>query len=396
MNKVGVVGLGYVGLPTAVFAAESGYLVCGFDTNERKVKQIKAYESYVEDIESVRVRNLVVNKLLSAHNQVESLNNSDIIVICVPTPISQSRKPDLTYLLEATSGVAKVLKAGALVIIESTVEPGTIRNIIVPILEKESNLARDKFMVAYSPERIDPGNKKWNLGNVPKLISGMNQGSIDSAKTFYAKFVNELIECPSFEVAETAKLLENSFRYINISFVNELSMFCKNLGINIMDVVNAASTKPYGFMPFYPGIGVGGHCIPVDPLYLANKAREIGAPTEFIDLADRINQKMPGYFVELAEERLGGLSAKKILVVGVAYKPNISDVRETSVKALITGLRSKGADVYWHDDLVKKWDGENSVPLSNSYDLAILATPHDYLDLSKLGRVPLLNTKSSI
>ena len=251
-------------------------------------------------------------------------------------------------------------------------------------------------MVAYSPERIDPGNKKWNLGNVPKLISGMNQGSIDSAKTFYAKFVNELIECPSFEVAETAKLLENSFRYINISFVNELSMFCKNLGINIMDVVNAASTKPYGFMPFYPGIGVGGHCIPVDPLYLANKAREIGAPTEFIDLADRINQKMPGYFVELAEERLGGLSAKKILVVGVAYKPNISDVRETSVKALITGLRSKGADVYWHDDLVKKWDGENSVPLSNSYDLAILATPHDYLDLSKLGRVPLLNTKSSI
>ena len=374
MNKVGVVGLGYVGLPTAVFAAESGYLVCGFDTNERKVKQIKAYESYVEDIESVRVRNLVVNKLLSAHNQVESLNNSDIIVICVPTPISQSRKPDLTYLLEATSGVAKVLKAGALVIIESTVEPGTIRNIIVPILEKESNLARDKFMVAYSPERIDPGNKKWNLGNVPKLISGMNQGSIDSAKTFYAKFVNELIECPSFEV----------------------SMFCKNLGINILDVVNAASTKPYGFMPFYPGIGVGGHCIPVDPLYLANKAREIGAPTEFIDLADRINQKMPGYFVELAEERLGGLSAKKILVVGVAYKPNISDVRETSVKALITGLRSKGADVYWHDDLVKKWDGENSVPLSNSYDLAILATPHDYLDLSKLGRVPLLNTKSSI
>ena len=396
MNKVGIVGLGYVGLPTAVFAAESGYLVCGFDTNEEKVKQIKACVSYIEDIESVRVRNVVVNKLLSAHNQVEGLNNSDIIVICVPTPISQSRKPDLTYLLEATSGVAKVLKAGTLVIIESTVEPGTIRNIIVPILEKESNLARDKFMVAYSPERIDPGNKKWNLGNVPKLISGMNQESIDSAKTFYAKFVNELIECPSFEVAETAKLLENSFRYINISFVNELSMFCKNLGINIMDVVNAASTKPYGFMPFYPGIGVGGHCIPVDPLYLANKAREIGAPTEFIDLADRINQKMPGYFVERAEERLGGLSEKKILVVGVAYKPNISDVRETSAKALITGLRSKGADVYWHDDLVKKWDGENSVPLSNSYDLAILATPHDYLDLSKLGLVPLLNTKSSI
>ena len=198
------------------------------------------------------------------------------------------------------------------------------------------------------------------------------------------------------EVAETAKLLENSFRLINISFINELSIFCQKLGININDVISAASTKPYGFMPFYPSIGIGGHCIPVDPLYLANKAKEVGAPTKMIELADRINQEMPGYFVGRAEAKIGGLKGKKVLVIGVSYKPNIADVRETPVDALVLGLKNKGAQVSWHDDLVKEWNGEKSVALSNKYDLAILATPHDYLDLTKLGDVPILNTRGSI
>jgi len=190
--------------------------------------------------------------------------------------------------------------------------------------------------------------------------------------------------------------LENSFRLVNISFINELSIFCQKLGIDVNNVIKAAATKPYGFMPFYPSIGVGGHCIPVDPLYLANKAREIGAPTRFIELADQINQEMPGYFVGRAEEKVGGLKSKKVLVVGVSYKPNVADVRETPVEALILGLKNKGAEVFWHDDLVKEWSGEKSVALSNEYDLAIIATPHTYLDLTKLGDMPILNTRGSI
>ena len=205
-----------------------------------------------------------------------------------------------------------------------------------------------------------------------------------------------MIVVESLEVAETAKLLENSFRLVNISFVNEISIFCQKLGIDVNAVINAASTKPYGFMPFYPSIGVGGHCIPVDPLYLSNKAREIGAPTRFIELADQINQEMPGYFVSRAEEKLGGLKGKKVLVVGVSYKPNVADVRESPVEALINGLKQKGAQVSWHDDLVKEWNGEMSVTLSIDFDLAIIATPHDYLDLTKLGNVTILNTRGSI
>jgi UDP-N-acetyl-D-glucosamine dehydrogenase len=199
----------------------------------------------------------------------------------------------------------------------------------------------------------------------------------------------------SLEVAESAKLLENSFRLINISFINEFSIFCQKLGLDINDVINAASTKPYGFMPFYPSIGVGGHCIPVDPLYLANKAREIGASTKFIELADQINQEMPNYFVSRAEDKIGELKGKKVLVIGVSYKINVADVRETPVENLILGLEHKGAEVFWHDDLVKVWKGRKSVALSSEYDLAILTTPHGYLDLTELGDVPILNTRGS-
>jgi UDP-N-acetyl-D-glucosamine dehydrogenase len=227
-------------------------------------------------------------------------------------------------------------------------------------------------------------------------VAGLTLSSLKRATDFYSKFIKEVIPVKSVKIAETAKLLENSFRLVNISFINELAVFCNKYGIDITEVIKAASTKPYGFMPFYPSIGVGGHCIPVDPLYLANKAREIGAPTRFIDLADQINQEMPGYFVGRAEEKIGGLKGKKVLVIGVSYKPNVGDVRETPVKALVLGLKNKGAEVFWHDDLVKEWNGEKSVALSNKYDLAILATPHAYLDLTKLGDVPILNTRGSI
>jgi UDP-N-acetyl-D-glucosamine dehydrogenase len=276
------------------------------------------------------------------------------------------------------------------------VAPGTTRDFLAPLIANGSRIDIVDLEIVFSPERIDPLNQKWSLKNTPKIVAGLTLKSRKRAVDFYSKFVDEVIEYEEVEVAETAKLLENSFRLINISFINEFSIFCQKLGINVNEVISAASTKPYGFMPFYPSIGIGGHCIPVDPLYLANKAKEVGVPTRMIDLADRINQEMPGYFVGLAEEKIGELKGKKVLVIGVSYKPNVADVRETPVKALIVGLAQKGAEVSWHDDLVKEWNGEKSVALSSDFDLAIIATPHDYLDLTNLGNAPILNTRGSI
>jgi len=276
------------------------------------------------------------------------------------------------------------------------VSPGTTRNLIAPILAQFSGLNLNQFQVAFSPERIDPSNKTWGVKNTPKLVAGLSQEACTRAMEFYSNFIDEVVRCESLEVAETAKLLENSFRYVNISFINEFFIFCQKLGVDVKEVIKAAATKPYGFMSFYPSIGVGGHCIPVDPLYLSEKARELGTPTRFIDLADQINQEMPGYFVGRAEEKLGGLKDKKVLVVGVAYKPNVADVRETPATALISGLKSKGANVSWHDDLVKEWNGEKSVELKTGFDLAIIATSHTYMDLSQLGDVPIMDTRGSI
>jgi UDP-N-acetyl-D-glucosamine dehydrogenase len=395
-SNVAIIGLGYVGLPLAVAAAQKDYIVHGIDINEEKIAQLRNSISIIEDISSADISKLMNKKLLSVSSDYSIVKDCQVILICVPTPLSQAHQPDLSYVVDAVKSFAKYLSKGTLVILESTVEPGTTRNILIPLLEKVSGLERVEFHVAFSPERIDPANKQWGVRNTPKIVAGLTIEACEVAVTFYSKFVDEVIKCSSLEVAETAKLLENSFRLVNISFINELSIFCQKLDIDVNDVIKAASTKPYGFMPFYPSIGVGGHCIPVDPLYLASKAREIGAPTRFIDLADQINQEMPGYFVGRAEEKIGGLKGKKVLVIGVSYKPNVGDVRETPVKALVLGLKNKGAEVFWHDDLVKEWNGEKSVALSNKYDLAILATPHDYLDLTKLGDIPILNTRGSI
>jgi UDP-N-acetyl-D-glucosamine dehydrogenase len=324
------------------------------------------------------------------------ISDADTILICVPTPLSHDKKPDLSNLKSAVISISKYIKKGTLLIIESTVGPGMTRNLIVPLLEKESGLNSADFYIVFSPERIDPANKNWNVENTPKLIAGLTPFAAELAAKFYSNFIETVFLCSSLEIAETAKLLENSFRLINISFVNELSIFCHKLGIEIVEVINAAATKPYGFMPFYPSIGVGGHCIPIDPLYLANKASQIGASAKLIELASDINEEMPEYFVGRAEEKIGGLKGKTVLVIGVSYKPNVADVRETPVGTLIFGLKNKGAQVFWHDDLVEEWNGEKSVVLSNKYDLAIIATPHDYLDLTKLGDVPVLNTRGSI
>ena len=394
-SNVAVIGQGYVGLPLAIAISEVGISVTGIDKNTSLVNELNLGNTIIEDISSDQMKLAVESGRYSASTNYSRIKESSIILICVPTPLSD-HKPDISYLLDAVKSLSDYLKEGDLVIIESTIEPGTTRNVVIPLLEQVSGLSRDKFHVVFSPERIDPTNKNWDLKNTPKLVAGFTSDATKLASDFYSKFITTIIECDSLEVAETAKLLENSFRLVNISFINELSIFCQKLGIDVNNVIKAAATKPYGFMPFYPSIGVGGHCIPVDPLYLANKAREIGAPTRFIELADQINQEMPGYFVGRAEEKVGGLKSKKVLVVGVSYKPNVADVRESPVEALMAGLKQKGAQVFWHDDLVKEWNGEKSVALSNEYDLAIIATPHAYLDLTKLGDVPILNTRGSI
>lgn len=395
-NFIAVIGLGYVGLPLAAAAAKSGYTVIGVDLNIERVNKINSGISPIEDISSSEILDLVGRGVLKADSDYSAIKGADVILICVPTPLTSEHQPDLTYLESAANSISNNLSNGSLLILESTVAPGTTRDFLAPLIANGSGIDIVDLDIVFSPERIDPLNQKWNLKNTPKIIAGLTAKSRMRAVDFYSKFVDKVIEYEEVEVAETAKLLENSFRLINISFINELSIFCQKLGININDVISAASTKPYGFMPFYPSIGIGGHCIPVDPLYLANKAKEVGAPTKMIELADRINQEMPGYFVGRAEEKIRELKGKKVLVIGVSYKPNVADVRETSVAALIAGLKQKGAQVSWHDDLVKEWNGEKSAALSSEYDLAILATPHHYLDLTKLGDVPILNTRGSI
>ena len=394
-KKIAVIGQGYVGLPLSIEAAKSGFNVIGIDIDVEKVSILNSGKSVVEDISDDQIIEIGNSKLYQVQSEPNLPAGVNIICVCVPTPLGNDHNPDLTLLKNAVTNVGKYLTDETLVIIESTIQPGTTRNVVVPILEKESGLSRDQFLVAYSPERIDPMNKKFTIKNTPKLVAGLTPEAANKAKEFYSKFIDQVDVCDSLEVAETAKLIENSFRLVNISFINELAIFCQKIGIDVNDVIKAASTKPYGFMPFYPSVGVGGHCIPVDPLYLAEAAREAGAPVRFIELADEINLGMPTYFVGRASEMLGGLKDRKVLVIGVSYKPNVADIRETPVEALISGLKKSGAVVSWHDDLVKSWNGESSVALSGGFDLAILATPHDYLNLSLLGSTPLLNTRGS-
>jgi len=395
-NRISVVGQGYVGLPLAIEAAKHGYDVCGIDINDSIVELLNMGKSHIEDVSDSDLSLVLKNKKYSATNDFKEVRNSETILICVPTPLNSKRLPDLSALESAVASISRNLSRDSLVIIESTIEPGTTRNFIIPLVLKNSGLLPNEVNFSYSPERIDPRNKTWNLINTPKLISGTDKIAAGKAFDFYSKFVKSLHIVDSIEVAETAKLLENSFRFVNISLINEISNFCYELGIDVNDVITAASTKPYGFMSFYPSLGIGGHCIPVDPLYLLKKSYEIGAPISMIELADKVNLAIPSNMIKRAEIKLGDLKGKRVLVVGVSYKPNVSDVRETPVKQLIKELKAKGTVVNWHDDLVGEWEGIPSSNLDNTYDLAIIATPHDYLDLTKLGNVPILNTRGSI
>lgn len=395
-KNIAVFGLGYVGLPLCIEAIKSDYKVFGVDINLERIDRLKLGKSDIEGINNDTLLEFIESRKFEIVSEINSNQNIEIILICVPTPLDNSKKPDLSMLTLAVRNIGKVLAKGTLVIIESTIEPGTTRNVILPILEKESGLSRDQFELAFSPERIDPNNNVWQISNTPKLVAGLTTQSAKSAAEFYSSFISQIEIASTLEAAEAAKLLENSFRLVNISFVNEFRIFCEKLGIDVQEVIRLAATKPYGFMPFYPSIGVGGHCIPIDPMYLANKALEIGAPSKMINLAYEINSEVPEYISSLAEKKIGRLVGKKIIVIGITYKPNISDMRETQVSNLISALEKKGAIVHWHDQFVQDWKGSKSVPLSSDYDLAIVATKHDYIDISKLGSIPILNTNGSI
>jgi len=387
--KVAVVGQGYVGLPLAIAAAESGYEVVGIDTNESLVATLSKGISPIGDISDTEVAKVISSNKYTATTDFSEISTAEIVVVCVPTPLDSDRRPDLSFVESAFKEIAKHLSDGALVINESTVAPGTTRSLIARILETSGK----SFDLAYSPERIDPANKTWNVRNTPKLVAGLTDKATERAMKFYGAFVETLTPGTSIEVIETAKLLENSFRLINISFINEIAQFCNTLGIDAREVIEAAATKPYGFMPFYPSAGVGGHCIPVDPMYLADKAMEIGTPSKFIELAAEVNQGLPQYFTKIASNLIGGLADKKILLVGVAYKPGVADTRESPAIDLIKVLRESGAFVSWHDDLVVHWNNENSTAISDQYDLAILVNPHPHCDLTLLGQTPVLNTR---
>jgi UDP-N-acetyl-D-glucosamine dehydrogenase len=396
LQKVTVVGQGYVGLPLALALSDFGHQVVGYDTDAEKVALINHGVSPIEDIQNDYLLDLIAKRKYQASNEAADIFDSEIYIVCVPTPIIENKKPDLSYLQAAIELIGKNLSRTNMVIIESTIAPGTTRNFILPILLKLSGLTIDDFDLCFSPERIDPSNKTWNITNTPKIVAGLSEISKVRGYTFYSQIIKNVIETPSLEVAETAKLLENTFRFINISFINEMLMFCAKLGIEINDVIEASATKPYGFMKFMPSLGIGGHCIPVDPFYLADTARSLNSPLSFINTAEVVNDNMPEYFAKRARLILNDLLNKKIMILGVAYKPNVSDVRETPVKALIKILRSEGAIVNWHDELVGSWMNEKSTDLTPDYDLAILATKHDYFELKALGSVPILNTNKSI
>ena len=393
--KVLVVGQGYVGLPLSLAAAGAGNSVTGYDIDSLLVSQLNNGICNINSDYESSLGLAIESGNLNFIDVIPGSSYFEIIVICVPTPLDKNKFPDLSYINNAIKAISSTINQDCLVIIESTVGTGTVRSMILKALAENSGVQESELRIAFSPERIDPHNMSWNVINTPKLISALSPVALDLAYEFYSTFINHLVVCDSVEVAETAKLLENSFRLINISFINEMSIYCEKIGIDIKKVIEAASSKPFGFMPFFPSLGVGGHCIPVDPIYLSEKAKSVDAPIHMIEKAIQVNSQLPLYFARRAEAKINGLKGKNVLVIGVSYKPNISDTRETPVGPLIKLLRDKGAQVMWHDKLVKIWNNEKSVEISSNYDLAILATVHDNTDFTKLGSVPILDTRGS-
>jgi UDP-N-acetyl-D-glucosamine dehydrogenase len=372
--KVSIIGQGYVGLTISVFAAEH-HTVIGFDKNQVIVDALNAGKSHIEGVSSDDLARLISAGRYKATTDVSEISESDVVVIAVPTPLTKDRKPDLAYVEAACKTIGENLKTPALIINESTSFPGTVRNLIKPEIEKYSSDSI-QHLYAVSPERVDPGRTDWNQKNTPRLYAGLTQEASEAVRDFYSTFCNNLIEVSSPEVAESAKLFENTFRQVNIALVNEFAQIAHALGISVYETLDAAATKPYGFMKFMPSAGVGGHCIPVDPSYLAHTAAGLGVPATFIERANEVNLEMAKYVVDRVKKDNGGsLLGKRVQVIGVAYKPNVADVRETPAELVIAELKSAGAEVTWSDDLVTSWMGEKSSTLGGS-EIAVVVTLH--------------------
>ena len=370
-----MIGQGYVGLIISAFAGEY-FDVVGFDNNQKIVKQLNQGISHIEGVESSVLKSWIKAGRYQATSSGQEIADADLVVIAVPTPLTADRKPDLTFIDAACKTIGENIKRPVLVINESTSFPGTLRNYIRPAIEKYST-TKVEHLYAISPERVDPGRGDFNQKNTPRLFAGITPEASIKTREFYSKFCDKLVEVSSPEVAEAAKLFENTFRQVNIALVNEFAQIAHSLGISVYETLDAANTKPYGFMKFTPSAGVGGHCIPVDPTYLAAVAEEHGAPATFIRRANEVNLAMSKYVVDRVQADNGGsLSGKSVLVVGVAYKPNVADVRETAAELVIGQLRERGAVVSWHDDVVGTWKSESSAPLIGA-DIAVVVTMHD-------------------
>ncbi len=387
MITVGIIGLGYVGLPLAVAFAEQGCDVIAVDVDQRKIDAIEAGESYIEDVPSAQLASLA--QRIHATTRYARLAKADAILICVPTPLTRNREPDLGPLIDASRALAEVLQSDQLVVLESTTYPGTTRERVAPLLEESGLAAGRDFHLAFSPERVDPGRTDFTLRNTPKVLGGLSEACVKRAEEVYGLVCDRLVPVSSPEAAELTKLLENIFRSVNIALVNELAMLTDRMGIDIWEVVEAASTKPYGFMPFSPGPGMGGHCLPVDPFYLSWRAREFDMTTEFIELAGKVNQQMPYHCVDKAQRVLNdaGMSVKgaRVTVLGVSYKPGVGDTRMSPALKILALLGELGADVGYHDPHVASLPelGLRSRPLEEALgdaDLVLIVTAHPSVD----------------
>jgi UDP-N-acetyl-D-glucosamine dehydrogenase len=401
--RVGVIGLGYVGLPLATEFAGRGLKAIGFEVDENKVARINAGESYIGDVDSKIIKDSVAAGRLRATVDFEHLRECDAIIICVPTPLRKTKEPDVSFILAAAEQIQKQLRRGQLVILESTTYPGTTDEILLPMFEETGLKLDEDFLLAFSPERVDPGNPQFQTHNIPKVVGGVTDDSTAVAAALYSQIVNEVHAVSSARVAEAAKLLENTFRAVNIGMANEMARLCYALNIDTWEVIRAAATKPFGFMPFYPGPGIGGHCIPLDPHYLSWKARQHGFDSRFIGLAEEVNSRMPEHVVQLVADGLNddrkAMKGARVLLLGVAYKKDIDDVRESPALSIIDRLRRKGCDVRYHDPYVKELhfddthtEGESeslaSVTLTDeemkAADCVVIVTNHSQIDYQRV------------
>jgi UDP-N-acetyl-D-glucosamine dehydrogenase len=394
--RVGIIGLGYVGLPLAVEFARAGFQVLGYDVSERVAKLLNDGGSHIKDVEAKAVSEIVKNGKFKASTDAARLADMDAILIAVPTPLAKTRDPDMSYVLAATKTAAASARPGQLIVLESTTYPGTTRELLQPAMEERGFVVGKDVFLAFSPERVDPGNEKWNTKNTPKVVGGVTEACTDVATALYAACIDRVVRVSSPEAAELTKLLENTFRSVNIGLVNEMAIVCDKLGVNVWEVIDAAATKPFGFMKFTPGPGIGGHCIPLDPHYLAWKMRTLNYKTRFIDLASEINSEMPVFVVKkvaaaLNDERKS-VRGSKVLVLGIAYKKDIDDMRESPALDVIRLLEEQGAVVTYHDPFVASFVEEGhrmeSVPLTDDVltksDAVVVVTDHSTVDYQRV------------